>query len=79
MPGTVSEVSATLVASTMRRPEWVSNTRSWSACDKRENKRQHFGPPRDGAVGQVLAQMVRCLSYFTLAGQEDQDVAGGIA
>jgi hypothetical protein len=37
MPGTVSEVSATLVASTMRRPVWPSKMRSCSACDRRAN------------------------------------------
>ena len=37
MPGTVSEVSATLVASTMRRPLPASKTRSCSACDRRAN------------------------------------------
>ncbi|MNL70611.1 hypothetical protein D3C87_1956410 [compost metagenome] len=35
MPGTVSEVSATLVASTMRRPLCAWNTRFCSLFDKR--------------------------------------------
>ncbi len=35
MPGTVSEVSATLVASTIRRPVWRWKTRCCSACDRR--------------------------------------------
>ena len=37
MPGTVSEVSATLVVSTMRGAAPVSKTRSCSACDSRAN------------------------------------------
>ncbi len=35
MPGTVSDVSATLVASTIRRPVWGWNTRCCSAADSR--------------------------------------------
>ena len=35
MPGTVSEVSATLVASTIRRPVWALKTRCCSAADSR--------------------------------------------
>ena len=36
MPGTVSEVSATLVASTTRRPPCGANTLCCSAADSRE-------------------------------------------
>jgi hypothetical protein len=36
MPGTVSEVSATLVASTTRRPLWLAKTRCCSAAESRE-------------------------------------------
>ena len=35
MPGTVNDVSATLVASTIRRPGWGWKTRCWSAADRR--------------------------------------------
>ncbi|BDH57064.1 hypothetical protein MTP03_20030 [Tsukamurella sp. PLM1] len=35
MPGTVSEVSATLVDNTIRRPAWGANTRCCSAADSR--------------------------------------------
>ena len=36
MPGTVSDVSATLVARTTRRPPWGWNTRCCSAAESRE-------------------------------------------
>ena len=36
MPGTVSDVSATLVASTIRRPVWDWKTRCCSAAESRE-------------------------------------------
>ncbi len=36
MPGTVSDVSATLVASTIRRPVCGANTRCCSAAESRE-------------------------------------------
>ena len=36
MPGTVSDVSATLVASTIRRPVCGAKTLCWSAADSRE-------------------------------------------
>jgi hypothetical protein len=35
MPGTVSDVSATLVASTIRRPGWGRKARCCSAVDRR--------------------------------------------
>ncbi len=36
IPGTVNEVSATLVASTIRRPVWDEKTRCCSAAERRE-------------------------------------------
>ena len=76
MPGTVSEVSATLVASTMRRPLPASNTRSCSAWRQAREQRQDLRLRRRiGCVRQVLAQVVGGLADLALAGQEDQDVA----
>jgi hypothetical protein len=79
MPGTVSEVSATLVASTMRRPVWPSKMRSCSAWRQAREQRQHLGVARHGLVRQVLAQMVGGLADFALAGQKHQDVAARVA
>ena len=60
MPGTVKEVSATLVANTMRRPLWLSNTRSWSDWDKRANKGKTSAP-------RVTALCDKCLRRWSLA------------
>ena len=57
MPGTVSEVSATLVASTTRRPWDRENTRSWSAADSREYKEMR------------LAQEVRRIDWQETVGE----------
>jgi hypothetical protein len=71
MPGTVSEVSATLVASTMRRPEVPGrNTRSCSSTDSRAYSGRISVPWR-----MVLAQRLGRLADLALAGQEHQHVA----
>ena len=81
-PGTVSEVSAMLVASTTRRPGWDSNTRCCSARGQPREQRQELGVPgvaRVEPVAQVGAQRVVRVADLALAGQEHQDVAGALA
>ena len=74
MPGTVSEVSATLVASTTRRVRLEaarrSKTRCCSAADSRRVQREHL------ESRQRPASSVRGVPDLPLAGQEHQDVAG---
>ena len=68
MPGTVSEVSATLVASTTRRPECGSKTLCCSAAESREysGSTSSRSSARQGVSG---------VADLPLARQEDQDVA----
>ena len=71
MPGTVSDVSATLVASTMRRARDDGlNTRSCSSAERRAEQRQNFG-----GGGMMLAQRLGGFADLALAGQEHQHVA----
>jgi hypothetical protein len=70
MRGTVSEVSATLVASTMRRCGPGLNTRSWS----RPDSRAYSGRTSVWAVLAPLQCLVR-VADLALAGQEHQHVA----
>src|SRR6188474_1498556 len=78
MPGTVSEVSAMLVASTTRRlaPGW--KTLCWSLAASRPNKGNisiDAPPANRWASGKPLGQHVRGLADLALAGEEDQHVA----
>ena len=72
MPGTVSEVSATLVASTMRRA--AARLEDALLLLEREPRveRQDLG-----AFRMVLAQRLGGLADLALARQEDEHVAGG--
>ena len=70
MPGTVSEVSATLVASTIRRPVWRWKTRCCSACESRA-----YSGSTSVYRQLLLVQRVRGVADLPLAGEEDQDVA----
>ena len=71
MPGTVSDVSATLVASTTRRPVCGANTRCCSAVDSRA----YSG--RISVCAQVAAaQRVGGVADLALAGQEHEHVPG---
>ena len=54
MPGTVSEVSATLVASTIRRCEDGANTRFCSAMDSRPNSGRIWVPARERCESMTL-------------------------
>ena len=76
MPGTVSEVSATLVASTTRRRVWRSKTRCCSAAERRENRGTMSKPLGPSAR---RFSSVRRVADLPLAGQEHQDVAVGVA
>ena len=71
MPGTVSYVSATLVASTMRRPVCGSNTLLLLGRRQARVERQHLG-----VAEPLAAQRVGGVADLALAGQEHQDVAG---
>ena len=77
MPGTVRDVSATLVARTIRaawRPG--EDARAASASDNRANKGRIW-PCAPAAVGfDPAVQRVRGVADLALAGEEDQDVAG---
>ena len=79
MPGTVSEVSATLVASTMRRPRVAVEDAVLLGLRQPREQRQHLGIARQRLVRQVLAQVVGRLADLALAGQEHQDVARACA
>ena len=74
MPGTVSEVSATLVASTIRRPVCGWKTRCCSAADSRA----YSGRISVCAQVRCLPQRVGGVADLPLAGEEDQDVAGAL-
>ena len=76
MPGTVSDVSATLVASTTRRRVCRSKTRCCSAAESRENSGT-MSKPR-GSLGPAL-EGVGGVADLPLAGQEHEDVAVGVA
>ena len=75
MPGTVSDVSATLVASTTRRraSRVGEKTRCCSAADSRENSGTTSMPR--GPVGFERRQRLGGVADLALAGQEHQDVA----
>ena len=75
MPGTVSEVSATLVASTTRRRVCRSKTRCCSAEESREKSGTMSKPL--GPSGLAL-EHVGGVADLPLARQEDQDVAGRV-
>ena len=70
MPGTVSEVSATLVASTTRRREagWLLNTRCCSAA-------REPGVERDDLGARQVGERVGGVADLPLAGQEHEHVA----
>ena len=70
MPGTVSDVSATFVASTTRRPVCGWNTLYWSAGGQPRVQRRDLG------VAQLeLAQRVRRVPDLPFAAAEHEDVA----
>ena len=71
MPGTVSDVSATLVASTIRRPVCGANTRCCSAADSRAYSGSDLGV----GAGRCRPQRVGGVADLPLAGEEHQDVA----
>ena len=71
MPGTVSDVSATLVDSTIRRPRWASKMRCCSAADNRA----YNGSTSVFGICQV-AQRRGGVVDLALAAEEHQDVAG---
>ena len=74
MPGTVSDVSATLVASTTRRPLCGFHTRCCAAVRLAREQRQ------DLDVGaQPALERVGGVADLALAGQEHEDVAGPLA
>ena len=70
MPGTVSEVSATLVANTTRLPVWGWNTRCCSAV----GSRAYSGST--SVFGSKRAQRFCGVADLALTGQEHQHVAG---
>ena len=75
MPGTVSEVSATLVASTIRRPVCGCEDPVLLGGRQPGVERQDLG-----ARGRLLlAQRVGGVADLALAGEEDQDVARPLA
>ena len=81
MPGTVSDVSATLVASTMRLrllPPGL-NTRSCSAWERRANSGRISASvvarPCPGSAEGMLAQRLCRLANFTLARKKDEHIA----
>jgi hypothetical protein len=74
MPGTVSEVSATFVASTTRRLVCGSNTRCCSAADSRPYSGS-TSRPAAAAAPSAPPSRPRCPD-LPLAAEEDQDVAG---
>ena len=74
MPGTVSEVSATLVANTIRRPACGANTRCCSAAESRAYSGRISVPGRTRrreGLGRV--------ADLALAGEEHQHVARRLA
>jgi len=77
MPGTVSEVSATLVARTMRRCSCGAKILFCSSLERRA-KRGRISVRRGravGVIGEVLAQNLGGLADFALAGEEDEHIA----
>ena len=78
MPGTVSEVSATLVASTHPAP---AGARSKTLCCSADDSRAYSGTTSNASAGRVasLRQHVGGVADLPLAGQEHQDVAGTLA
>src|ERR1019366_5014171 len=73
MLGTVSEVSATLVASTTRRCAPVLNILSCSSADNRANS------ANTSILWGWLLQGFRRVAYLALAGQEHQHIAAQAA
>ena len=71
MPGTVSEVSATLVASTMRRALCGAKTSSCCCWLSRAKSGSTSTPG-----GWCLRKLLGGVADLALAGQEDEDVAG---
>jgi len=70
MPGTVRLVSATLVASTIRRPVWPANTRCCFGYRQSGVERQDLSMPQVER-GQCLGG----IANFALAGEEHENVA----
>jgi hypothetical protein len=79
MPGTVSEVSATLVASTSRRPRDGANTRCCSGTESRANSGRIFDRRGVGPVRETLGQQRGRLAYLALARKKHEDVAGTLS
>ena len=79
MPGTVSEVSATLVASTIRR--LLPGREDGVLLGKREpgEQRQDLGVPQPRIGLDPAAQRLGRVADFALAGEEDQHVSGRLA
>ena len=76
IPGTVSEVSATLVASTTRRPRCGWNTRYCSAADSRAYIGSTSRPPGLAGRARAVFQRVGGVADLPLTAEKDQDVAG---
>ena len=74
MPGTVSDVSATFVASTTRRPSCGRKTR----CCSRVDSRAYSGRISTSAAQPAL-QRLGGVADLALAGEEDEHVAGPLA
>jgi hypothetical protein len=80
MPGTVREVSATFVARTMRRLEPPAlKTRCCSWRESRANSGQHLGAAQPGLPWIPRPKGVGRVADLALAGEEHEDVAGGLA
>ena len=76
MPGTVSDVSATLVASTIAPAGVRARRRGAARRPRAASRAARSRPPRASSVD--LAERVRGVADLPLAGQEDQDVAGAL-
>ncbi len=71
IPGTVSEVSAMLVASTILRPRWEAKMRCCSAVESRANS------GTISVAGEIeFIESVGGVPDVAFAGQEHEDVAG---
>ena len=79
MPGTVSEVSATLVDSTMRRPRLPAEHALLVGDRQPREERQDLHVARIRTPREARAQQVARLADLALAREEDEDVAGPFA
>ena len=78
MPGTVSEVSATLVASTTRRAGCGGEDPVLLGGGQPGVQRQDLGAEQRALLLHQLAQRVGGVPDLPLAAEEDQDVAGAL-